>query len=284
MGVSSPYSRCRKACTLCGMNDELELDTDTQPLMNSLLVDLDDDGIVTLTFNRPQARNAINLATMRRFAQVVYDLADLPDLRAVIVTGAGTTAFCSGGDLVELAQHPSEDDARAFITVMGDALRGLERLPVPVIAAINGYALGGGSEIAMACDLRIIDDKARMGFVQVHMALTPGWGAGQRLLRLVGYARAMEILLEGRAMDADELLVHGLVNQMVESGNALPAALEFARKIASVPPDVVRSIKALLLAGLTYPYDEALKLERDIFPPLWAAEPHLRAVERFLKR
>jgi enoyl-CoA hydratase/carnithine racemase len=94
----------------------------------------------------------------------------------------------------------------------------------------------------------------------------------------------MEILLEGRAMDADELLVHGLVNQMVESGSALPAALEFARKIASVPPDVVRSIKALLLAGLTYPYDEALKLERDIFPPLWAAEPHLRAVERFLKR
>lgn len=251
---------------------------------DTLLIDHYADGVTVLTFNRPQARNALNLTTMQHFAQAVTTLAEMPQVRAVILTGAGEAAFCSGGDLVELSRYPTEDDARAFITVMGDALLALERLTVPVIAAINGYALGGGSEIAMACDLRFADEKARMGFVQIQIALTPGWGAGQRLLRQVGYAKALEVLLDGHAMSAPELLATGLVNRVVEAGQALPHALAFAQKIAAAPPDVVRAIKALLRAGLTQPYDAALQFERDLFPPLWAAEPHLAAVERFLKR
>jgi enoyl-CoA hydratase len=247
-----------------------------------------DSKIAIITFNRPHARNALDLAAMRQFANIVQRLmdqcAELNDLRCVILTGAGEVAFCSGGDLVELSQHPTETDAVNFITLMGDALLALERLPVPVIAAINGYALGGGSEIAVACDLRIVDQSARMGFVQINLALIPGWGAGQRLLRLVGYAKALDILLRGQSMSSDTLLELGLVNQVVDNGQALAAALEYARHIAAQPSDVVRAIKALLQAGLHQPYEAAQQTERDLFPALWAAEPHLDAVRRFVER
>jgi enoyl-CoA hydratase len=249
-----------------------------------LLVDRAASGIATLTFNRPDALNALNLATMTAFLSAVESLRADSELRVVILTGAGDKAFCSGGDLRELSQYPDEESARGFITTMGDALLTLERLPVPVIAAINGYALGGGSEIALACDLRIVDDNVRFGLVQVKNALTPGWGAGQRLLRVVGYARAMQILLRGNAMSAGEILALGLANQVTPAGRALEAAQTLAQEICALPPDVVRGIKALLQAGIQQPYDVALNTERSIFPPLWAAEPHLQAVERFLNR
>jgi enoyl-CoA hydratase len=249
-----------------------------------ILLEQHPDGIAVLTFNRPQARNALNLAAMGYFASRISKLAASDSLRCVILTGAGETAFCSGGDLVELNDYPTEADALNFITIMGDALLMLERLPVPVIAAINGYALGGGMEIAMACDLRIVDSAAKLGFVQIRLALTPGWGAGQRLLRQVGYAKAFEILLAGQTMTAEEFLKLGLVNRVVETGQALPQALILAKQIAAYPPDVVRSIKTLLQAGLTQSYESALQTERSLFPPLSAAEPHLKAMDTFVNR
>jgi enoyl-CoA hydratase len=244
-----------------------------------------DRAIATLTFNRPHARNALTLDAMRAFAEAVETLHTWAGdgLRAAILTGAGTAAFCAGGDLVDLADKPTEADALAFITVMGDALAQLERLPVPVIAALNGYALGGGSEIALACDLRIVDETAQMGLVQMRLALTPGWGAGQRLLRAVGYARALDILLQARPMPAPELLALGLAAQIAPAGEALAAAQAYAQQVASHPPEAVRAAKALLWAGVTQPYADALRFERELFPPLWAAEPHLSAVERFLR-
>lgn len=242
------------------------------------------DGVAVLTFNRPQARNALDLESMRLFAEIVSRLAQDTTLRVLILTGAGETAFCSGGDLVELNGYPSADDARMMITLMGDALLALERLPVPVIAAINGYALGGGSEIALACDMRIVDEDVHLGLVQIRLGLTPGWGAGQRLLRAVGYARAMDLLLRGHIMYAQEVEALGLANRIVERGSALPQALRVAQQIAASPPDVVRGIKALLQAGVQQPYENALQTERAIFPPLWAGEPHLKAVADFLNR
>ena len=242
------------------------------------------NGVAVITFNRPQNLNALTFIAMRQFADHVNALTTQTTLRAVIITGAGTSAFCSGGDLFELANYPTEEDARSFINVMGDALLTLERLQVPVIAAINGYALGGGSEIAVACDMRIVDEKARMGFLQIRLALTPGWGAGQRLLRMIGYARAMDVLLHGHVMHAPEIEHLGLANKVVEAGKALDYALNFAQHITEHAPEVVQSIKRLLQAGLHRPYDEALTIERDLFPPLWAAPPHLHAVEDFLKR
>ncbi len=253
-------------------------------MTDTLLLTQHPDGIAVITFSRPQAMNALDLATMRAFAATIDSLAGDDSLRALILAGAGDAAFCSGGDLQELSAYPSADDGRAMIALMGDALLAMERLPVPVIAAINGYALGGGSEIALACDLRIIDSAARLGFVQIRMGLTPGWGAGQRLLRLVGYGRALEILLRGNVLRAPEIEALGLATRVVEQGTALDSALDFAREIVKAPPDVVRAIKALLQAGLNRPYESALQAKRDLFPALWAAEAHVKAVDEFLAR
>ncbi len=253
-------------------------------MSDSLLLETHDDGISVLIFNRPHTRNALDLATMREFADIIPQLAHDAELRVLILTGAGESAFCSGGDLVELSAYPSAEDAASLTALMGDVLLLLERLPVPVIAAINGYALGGGSEVAVACDMRIVDEQTRMGFVQIRLGLTPGWGGGQRLMRLVGYAKALEILLEGRAMYADELLALRLVNRVVPTGTALNHALELARRIAGFSPDVVRAVKRLLQAGLNEEYEDALQDERSVFPPLWAAEAHLKAVQDFLER
>ena len=253
-------------------------------MMTDLLIDEPETGIFVLTFNRPEVLNALNLATMQAFHAALTDLAAADDMRVLIITGAGDKAFCSGGDLVELSQYPAASDAMKMITVMGDALRLLEKLPVPVIAAINGYALGGGTEIALACDLRIVDEAVRFGMVQIHMALTPGWGAGQRLLRLTGYSRAMQLLLSGDKLSADDLIKLNLVNEVVSPGEAYSAAINMAREIASKPPQVVRGIKSLLRTGIEQPYDAALYAERALFPPLWEAEAHQQAVARFLQR
>ncbi|MGJ3240205.1 MAG: enoyl-CoA hydratase/isomerase family protein [Anaerolineae bacterium] len=253
-------------------------------MTNTLQLDRQPNGVVLIRFNRPEALNAIDIDTMIAFRNALNDLTQDEALRGVILTGAGERAFCSGGDLVELRGRTSEDDARYFTGIMTDALHTLENLPVPVIAAINGYALGGGSEIALACDIRIIDENARMGMVQINMGLTPGWGAGQRLLQIVGYSTALELLLKGEPLRADALLALKLANQKVPVGQALQVALTFADAIAERPPKVVRGIKALLRAGVTLSDVQARQVERDLFPPLWVDQPHLDAVEAFFKR
>jgi enoyl-CoA hydratase len=253
-------------------------------MTNSILLSQFDNGVAVITFNRPQSLNALDLEAMLRFRHAVRSVSQESNLRAVILTGTGVDAFCSGGDLVELRDKLSEEDARHFITIMGEALLFLERLPVPVIAAINGYALGGGSEIALACDMRIVDSKVKMGMVQINMAVTPGWGAGQRLLRLLGYAKSMELLLKGEVLRADELLSLGLANEISEAGMAYEHALAFANEIAARSPKVVRGIKALLQAGLHQSYHKALYVEKEIFPPLWVDEAHIEALEDFFKR
>ncbi|MBN8639359.1 MAG: enoyl-CoA hydratase/isomerase family protein, partial [Anaerolineae bacterium] len=175
-------------------------------------------------------------------------------------------------------------DALEMITLMGDALRALERLPIPVIAAVNGYALGGGSEIALACDLRVVDETARFGFVQIKRGVVPGWGGGQRLLRLVGYPRALEWLVRGQALKAPELLSAGLANRVAPAGQALSAALELAGEIAAQDADAVRALKTLLQAGLNQPYETALMTERSLFPPLWEGETQVRTLQAFLNK
>ncbi len=242
------------------------------------------DGVAVITFNRPETHNALDLATMRAFASTLDDVrAHITDrsVRVVVLTGAGDAAFCAGGDLVEFANLHSEAEARAMITIMGDALLTLERLPIPVIAAINGYALGGGSEVALACDLRIADNDLRLGFMQIRRGLIPGWGGGQRLLRAIGYARALDILLRGHIMRAHEAHDLGLVNEIVARGEALKHALNLAHLITREDPNVIQSIKALLRAGLEQPYEQALQIERDLFPPLWIGEQRVNSMRAF---
>lgn len=253
-------------------------------MTDKLLLTYHDNGIAILTFNRPAALNALDLEMMAALAQTIQTLAHDPHLRAVVVTGAGESAFSSGGDLTELKDKMTEADGESLSQVMSDALLALERLPVPVIAAINGYALGGGSEIALACDLRVVDEGVRFGLVQIKMALTPGWGAGQRLSRLVGYARAIEILLRGQLMNATDLATLGLANRVAPTGQALTVALALAKEIAEHNSAVVQAIKSLLQAAWQQPYEQALQTEHALFAPLWAGEAHWQAVQRFFQR
>ncbi|NWF68124.1 MAG: enoyl-CoA hydratase/isomerase family protein [Chloroflexi bacterium] len=253
-------------------------------MSETLLLETPFAGARVLTINRPQALNALDLATMQAFATAVGQVAADDSLQVLVVTGAGRSAFCSGGDLSELSTRVTGEEALAMTTLMGDALRRLEDLPIPVIAAVNGYALGGGSEIALACDLRVVDAKARLGFAQGKMALIPGWGGGQRLLRLVGYARALEFLLNAHTLYADDLKALGLANRVAMDGHALDEALQWARQIAALPRDLLRAQKALLQAGLRRTYDDALTLERNLFPALWESEAHWEAVKAFLQR
>lgn len=256
-------------------------------------LDCDAAGIATVTFDRPDVLNALDFPAVERFAAIVAELhqrcagdlaAQASPVRVVILTGAGRAAFSSGGDQHALAGHRSEADGLRLARTMGDALLALEQLPVPVIAAVNGYALGGGSEIALACDLRVVAEDVRFGLVQAALGLTPGWGAGQRLLRLVGYGRALDMLLAARPHSAAELQALGVVQHVAPPGEALVAARALAGRIAALDPATARAIKGLLRDGGALPYEQALDAERARFPALWAGAAHWDAVERFLTR
>ncbi len=247
-----------------------------------ILLTQNTDGVAIITFNRPVVQNALDLDTMFQFSRAIDHLAVSADLRVLILTGAGRV-FCSGLDLEALRYETSPEAGQHISELMGDALYRMERLPVPVIAAVNGYALGGGSEVALACDMRVLDRRARIGFVHSRLALTPAWGSGQRLVRLVGYARAMEILLQARPMNARDLQVLGLANQVAAEGKALDAARDMAQLILTRSPDVVSGIKRQLQMSWQQPYDDALRFERAMFGPLWAQPAHQKAVDKHFR-
>jgi enoyl-CoA hydratase len=236
-----------------------------------------------LKVDRPQVRNALNFHAMGEFADCIERAHQMEGLRALILTGEGNS-FIAGGDLKELHGHVSPGDAEHLIKLMGSALNRLEALPCPTIAAINGPARGGGAEIALACDLRVMSADADFGLVQITLGLTPGWGAAGRLLRLVGYSLAMDLLMTGRVLDAQDAFTCGLLNRIAPPGEALLSALELAREISRMPEAAVLAVKRILRAGVMLPAGASGAVERSEFPPLWASEEHRLAVERFLKR
>jgi enoyl-CoA hydratase len=236
-----------------------------------------------LKVDRPQVRNALNFQAMADFADCIEQAHLRQDLRALILTGEGES-FIAGGDLKELHNYNSQSDAANLMKLVGNALNRLEALPCPTIAAINGPARGGGAEIALACDFRVMSADADLGLAQITLGLTPGWGAGGRLLRLVGYSRAMDLLMTGRVLDAQEAHACGLVNRIAPPGEVLFSALELAHEIGRMPAAAVEAIKRILRAGVMLPAGAANALERSEFPPLWAAEEHRMAVQRFLNR
>lgn len=251
--------------------------------MTSILYGKAAEGVGVLTMNRPQLRNALDWEAMEAFGQAVEQAGRDPTLRALIVTGAEGT-FCSGGDLYELDQFPTRLDGARLAAVMGDALNALEQLPFPTLAALEGPALGGGAEIALACDLRVMAEDASIGLMHIRLGIAPAWGGGQRLLRQVGYPLAMEWLTTGRVLRGPQAFEHRLANRLVPRGEALETAQSMASEIATRDPQAVRSVKQLLQVGQRLPYSEALAVERSLFPDLWAAPAHLHAATRFVSR
>jgi len=239
--------------------------------------------IAILSIHRPEVCNAMDWETMDAFRQKIGNTHTNPQIKVLIITGS-EKAFISGGDLNVLHKATSRQDGIRLSQGMTDALNRLETLPIPVIAAINGPARGGGAEIALACDLRVVSSDATLGFVQISLGLTPGWGGGQRLLHCVGYARAFELLLTGRILDAEEMQAIGLATAIAPPSQALPRAMLLAKAIADKPPEAVRAIKSMLKTGLSTGRSTAMMLEQSIFPDLWTSMAHRKAVESFRDR
>ncbi|MBE0408172.1 MAG: enoyl-CoA hydratase/isomerase family protein [Anaerolineales bacterium] len=240
-------------------------------------------GIAIIQVDRPKVSNALDWEAMHTFAGYIDKAYQEPELKALILTGTGKT-FIAGGDLKKLSTYKRETDGRRLARIMSSALNRLEGLPCLTLAAVNGLARGGGAEIALACDFRILSENSDLGFVQISMGLSPGWGGGQRLLRLVGYSRALEWLIEGRILSADEAFAFGVANRLAPTGRALSTAIEFARQLASQPLGVVNAIKRILRAGLIFPKETAGAIEMETFVQLWTTEEHFQAVEKFINR
>jgi len=248
----------------------------------SVFLDLPEPGLGVLYVDRPQVRNALDWKAMQSFSQCIQEAQAL-ELNTLVVTGSQNT-FIAGGDLKELARYPSQADGQRLAAEMTNTLRQLEVLPCPTIAAMNGAARGGGAEISLACDLRVMAEDADMGLVQVNLGLSPGWGAGQRLLGLVGYSLALEWLVTGKVLSAQEALHFGLANRIAPPGKALENALELARAISVQPRQAVQAIKHLLRAGQLLAPASGAAHEQSLFAPLWASPEHQEAVKRFLNR
>lgn len=241
-------------------------------------------GVVLLTVDRPEARNALTLAMVRGLAAAIEDAVADGATRALVLTGTGPHAFVAGGDVRELAAAPGRDAGRALRAPMEAALRVLERSGVPSIAALNGAALGGGAELAVACDFRIASEGASVAFRQVAMGLVTGWGGARRLVRLVGLANARRILLLGETVEPAAARAMGLVDEVLPADRVLPAALALATRLTEGAPLAVRSMKALLAAVADRPADEAAELERALFEAAWASEDRSEAMRAFVER
>lgn len=239
-------------------------------------------GSVVLTLHRPEVRNALDLATLRRLACTLENLANDREVRTVVLTGAGGV-FASGGDLAELRDRTSEADAAELSELGYQVTTAVERLPVPVVAVLTGPAVGGGAELALACDVRIAEPAATMGFRHARMAVTTSWGSAARLVGRTSASTASRLLFGAEDVGADELARLGLVDELVQPGEGLARAEAFARAVALGSPTAIANLKALVLRAAAPPAglrDE----ERARFVATWTAPDHAEAVEAFFGR
>jgi enoyl-CoA hydratase len=240
------------------------------------------EGIATITLNRPDKLNALNDALIGELDAVIDEIGTRGDVRGLILTGAGR-AFVAGADIAELAkQGPFDGKQRAL---RGQRVfRKLERLPIPVIAAINGFALGGGCELAMACHIRMAADGAKFAQPEVKLGIGPGYGGSQRLPRLVGRGRAIQLLLTGETIDAAEAFRIGLVNKVVPAAELLAQAESMMRQIVANGPLAVALCLEAVDRGLDMPLDEGLLLEANHFGLLASTTDMAEGMRAFLEK
>jgi enoyl-CoA hydratase len=236
-----------------------------------------------LTINRPRALNALNVATLQALAAAVADARADSSVRVVVVTGAGAKAFVAGADITELAQLPSAD-ARRYAAVGQSVFDSIERLGKPVIAAVKGFALGGGCELAMACTLRVAADTAMFGQPEINLGLIPGFGGTQRLARLVGCGRAYELLLEGHQISAAEGYRIGLVNRVVRESELLSATLAWAASLAQKPPVATTCILESVIAAYAGQLALGQSLEAGLFGVVSTTDDMREGTAAFLEK
>ena len=239
------------------------------------------DGVGLVTIVRPEVLNALSFGLVGEIADAFEALDGHPDCRAIVLTGDGERAFAAGADIKELAVQNPTDLAREDPFTHWDRIR---RVRTPIVAAVRGVALGGGCELAMACDLIICGDDARFGQPEIKLGVMPGAGGTQRLTRAIGKARAMDLILTGRTMDAAEALASGLVSRVVPAAETVPAALDVAGLIASMPPVAAMAAKRAVLRAQELPLEAGLELERRDFYLLFASEDQREGMAAFSEK
>jgi enoyl-CoA hydratase len=247
---------------------------------DSLLIERPSNDIVVFRLNRPQVRNALNLEVRVRLADEVTRFGADADIRCLIITGSDA-AFAAGADISEMAEvGPVEVMARNVQKYW----RAITDCPKPLIAAVEGFALGGGLELALCADIIVAGEGARLGLPEVKVGILPGGGGTQKLARLVGRHRAMLLLMTGKMFTAAEALSMGVISEMAPTGQALTRALEIAHEIAAMPPISVMQIKEIVNAGLNAPLDTALMLERKAFQLQFATSDQKEGMRAFMEK
>jgi enoyl-CoA hydratase len=240
-------------------------------------------GMGIITINRPQALNALNRATLTELDKLLEQISGDPATSVVIITGSGEKAFVAGADITEMKDLPALPGRE--VARLGQAVfNKLENLPQPVIAAVNGFALGGGCELALACDIRIAADNAKFGQPEVSLGIPPGFGGTQRLPRLIGKGRAQELLLTGDIIDAQEAYRLGLVNKIVPAGELQAAAKAMAEKIMGRAQIAVELCKSAVNKGLDAPLSVGLAYEAEVFGLCFATDDQKEGMAAFTER
>ncbi|HEU0197562.1 MAG TPA: enoyl-CoA hydratase [Nevskiaceae bacterium] len=250
------------------------------PDSREVLVERSEEGVAVVRLNRPQVTNALSLTLTAQLAEAFTQLTDDDSVRCIVLTGGGDV-FAAGGDITTLIDaDPIEIMNRHTELVWAP----LERCPKPVIAAVCGYALGGGCELVMHCDIVIAGNGAQFGQPEIRIGIMPGIGGTQRLVRAVGKFNAMKMLLTGRPVTADAALRMGLVSEVVPDAEVLPTTLKLARLIARMPPLAVRQIKEVVLAGMDASLETALMLERKANQLLFATQDQKEGMRAFVEK
>jgi enoyl-CoA hydratase len=251
--------------------------------MEYLQLERQDTGIAIITFNRPEALNALNSATLTELADVL-DIIDTDDnIRVLILTGAGAKAFIAGADITEI-QKLSPLAAKKFAGLGQSVINRLQQLPIPVIAAVNGYALGGGCEMALACDFIFASEAASFGLPEIGLGIIPGFGGTQRLARLIGANMARELIFTGRIFTAPEAKELGLVNRCLPADQLLPETLTVAKLLAQKGQASLRAAKEVINAGQNVDLQTGLALERDAFALCLASPDAKEGTTAFLEK
>jgi len=235
------------------------------------------------TLNRPDSLNAFNKPLLLALNRELDRLEDGTDVRCVVLAGAGGRAFSAGADLKERKSMPAED-VPVFVDLIGGTFQRIAECAIPFVAAIDGFAFGGGLEIALACDIRAVGSGAKMGLTETRLAIVPGAGGTQRLPRLVGVGRAKELILSGRRIGADEALTIGLAELDGREDGAMAAALGCAQAIAACGPIAVRAAKAAIEGGFGQPIEAGLRHERECYNRTLDSQDRLEALAAFVEK
>ena len=241
------------------------------------------DGILLVTISRPKAMNALNTQFFNEMDELVASVKNDPEVKVMIITGDGK-AFVAGADIAEMV-NKNREEGEAFSRLGQHTFRSLEKLPVPVIAAVNGFALGGGMELTMACDFRIAGTKAKFGQPEVNLGLIPGYAGTQRLSRLTGMGNALYLLMTADMIGADDALRIGLVQKVVEQESLMEEVMKIAKNIASKGPQAIQKVKEVARRGSEMNLDEGASLEADAFGSLFGDNSEGReGMQAFLEK